>query len=281
MGVKDFIDTPLKYYSTGMQMRLAFAVAAHLEPEILLVDEVLAVGDLEFQKKCLGKMEEVSKGGRTVLFVSHQMNQIRRLCGRVMWLDAGRIRMSGPTHEVIGAYEAAMASGRWLREQERPDAPKAKARFLQWEIVEPREEQPNILRTLGPVTIRVIIRVDESVQQGRHRIVLFDSDGQLIWGWVKGGVSLPPGTFEFRYTFPYLPLRPGTYNWNVTLYDDRELVDTWYCVPEMIIATPNFQHTLDKWNGILNVPSEFVIEEMHTLPVAGAPAYEEGNRDEQ
>ena len=88
--VEKFLDTPLKHFSTGMQMRLAFAVAAHLEPEILFVDEVLAVGDIEFQKKCLGKMQEVSKSGRTIVFVSHQMNQIRRLCGRVLWIDGGR-----------------------------------------------------------------------------------------------------------------------------------------------------------------------------------------------
>src|ERR1700674_194247 len=90
--VEKFIDTPLKHYSTGMQMRLAFAVAAHLEPEILLVDEVLAGGDLEFQRKCLGKMEKVSQGGRTVVLVSHQLNQIRRLCKTVVWLDKGQVR---------------------------------------------------------------------------------------------------------------------------------------------------------------------------------------------
>src|SRR6202008_177878 len=90
--VEKFINTPLKHYSTGMQLRLAFAVAAHLEPEILLVDEVLAVGDLEFQRKCLGRMEKVSQGGRTVVLVSHQLNQIRRLCKKVVWLDKGQIR---------------------------------------------------------------------------------------------------------------------------------------------------------------------------------------------
>ena len=94
--VARFLDTPLKHYSSGMQMRLAFSVAAHLEPEILFVDEVLAVGDMAFQKKCLGKMEEVSRSGRTIVFVSHQMNQIRRLCERVLWFDAGRLRESGP-----------------------------------------------------------------------------------------------------------------------------------------------------------------------------------------
>src|ERR1700719_727493 len=107
-GVDKFIDTPLKHFSTGMQMRLAFAVAAQLEPEILLVDEVLAVGDLEFQKKCLGKMSEVSKGGRTIVFVSHQMSQIRRLCERVIWVDRGVIQQDGPTLDV-SAYEATFA----------------------------------------------------------------------------------------------------------------------------------------------------------------------------
>ena len=103
-GVEKFIDTPLKHYSSGMQVRLAFAVAAHLEPEILLVDEVLAVGDMNFQKKCLGKMDEVAKGGRTVFFVSHQMNAITRLCGRTILLEDGELRRDGPTHEVISYY---------------------------------------------------------------------------------------------------------------------------------------------------------------------------------
>jgi lipopolysaccharide transport system ATP-binding protein len=90
-GVEDFIDTPVKRYSSGMQMRLAFAVAAHLDPEILVIDEVLAVGDAEFQKKCLGKMEDLSKSGRTILFVSHNMSAIDRLCSRVIWIDGGRV----------------------------------------------------------------------------------------------------------------------------------------------------------------------------------------------
>ena len=92
--VERFIDTPVKHYSSGMQMRLAFAVAAHLDPEVLIVDEVLAVGDAAFQQKCLGKVGEVTKSGRTVLLVSHQLNQVRRLCNRVVWLDGGRVRQS-------------------------------------------------------------------------------------------------------------------------------------------------------------------------------------------
>ena len=100
-----FIDTPVKRYSSGMYVRLAFSVAAHMEPKILLVDEVLAVGDLAFQKKCLGKMENVAKEGRTVLFVSHHLFAIRTLCHRTAWLDGGQITEIGPTFEVVRNYE--------------------------------------------------------------------------------------------------------------------------------------------------------------------------------
>lgn len=102
--IEKFIDTPVKRYSTGMSVRLAFAVAAHLEPEILLVDEVLAVGDIYFQRKCLGKMSDVSKTGRTILFVSHNMGAVESLCSRAYWIDKGCLREQGPTRETIKAY---------------------------------------------------------------------------------------------------------------------------------------------------------------------------------
>jgi lipopolysaccharide transport system ATP-binding protein len=102
--VDRFIDTPVKFYSTGMRLRLAFAVAAHLEPEILMVDEVLAVGDVRFQKKCLAKMEDVGQRGRTVLFVSHNMPAITRLCERTILLDGGRVLDDGPSHRVVSTY---------------------------------------------------------------------------------------------------------------------------------------------------------------------------------
>jgi len=103
--VEKFIDTPVKRYSSGMRVRLAFAVAAHLQPEILVVDEVLAVGDAAFQRKCLRKMENVSKAGRTVLFVSHKMGSIKRLCDRVYWLENGEIKDSGPAEQIVEKYE--------------------------------------------------------------------------------------------------------------------------------------------------------------------------------
>jgi lipopolysaccharide transport system ATP-binding protein len=103
-GVEQFIDTPVKRYSSGMSVRLAFAVAAHLEPEVLLVDEVLAVGDAEFQRRCLGRMEDLSQSGRTVLFVSHQMQAVSQLCDRAIWLERGEILLDGPSSEVVARY---------------------------------------------------------------------------------------------------------------------------------------------------------------------------------
>jgi len=103
-GVEKFLDTPVKRFSSGMQVRLAFSVAAHLEPEILLVDEVLAVGDAQFQKKCLGKMKDISTGGRTILFVSHNMSAIRSLCSRTIMLENGRLAMDADTETVVSRY---------------------------------------------------------------------------------------------------------------------------------------------------------------------------------
>jgi lipopolysaccharide transport system ATP-binding protein len=103
-GIERFIETPVKHYSSGMYVRLAFSVAAHLEPEILLVDEVLAVGDVEFQRKCLGKMRDVAGGGRTVVFVSHNLGAVQRLCSRSLLIDGGRLIADGPPAEVVATY---------------------------------------------------------------------------------------------------------------------------------------------------------------------------------
>lgn len=257
--VEQFIDTPLKHYSSGMQMRLAFAVAAHLEPEILLVDEVLAVGDLAFQKKCLGKMGEAARGGRTILFVTHQMNQIRRLCGRALWFDCGQIRQSGAAAEVVGAYEAAMSAGE-AASPSVSDSAAARARFLRWEIVEPRADQPHVLTTLGPVGLKIVLQVNQWIRNAHHGIALFSNEDQLMWAWATNNVELEVGTHEFCYTFSMLPLRPGAYSWRVSLYDDNGLADHWSCLPEMIIATEVNQHPLDQWNGVLNVPCGFAID---------------------
>jgi lipopolysaccharide transport system ATP-binding protein len=256
--LEKFIDTQVKHYSTGMYVRLAFAVAAHLEPEILLVDEVLAVGDINFQKKCLGKMGDVARAGLTVVLVSHQLNQIRRLANRVMWIDDGQVRQDGNTHEVVSAYESAMARGDTNGHSQVRGAG-SKARFLRWEISEPRGDNPHLLTEIATTTIKFALEVHQAVRKGHHGIALRNLDQQLIWAWAADDLDLAAGEQELCYIFPMLPLRPGPYTWHVSLYEDGKLLDYWDCFPEMVVATEAHQHRSDEWNGILNVPSRFAI----------------------
>jgi ABC-type polysaccharide/polyol phosphate transport system ATPase subunit len=257
--VADFIDTPLKHYSTGMQMRLAFAVAAHLEPQILLVDEVLAVGDLVFQKKCLAKMGEVARAGRTIVFVTHQMNQIRRLCEKVIWIDGGTIRRVGSTSEVVGAYESAALSGTG---SDRNDSPFVKARFASWEIVEPRASDLNLIDRPGPVTFRFTLHVKTAIPRANHGIALYDSERRLIWANGFRGIALDAGCHVFTHEISELPIKPGAYSWRVTLWDEAELIDSWDATPDLIVGTLPMTHWLDEWAGVLNIPSRFTISQL-------------------
>ena len=254
--VERFLDTPLKHYSSGMQMRLAFAVAAHLEPEILLVDEVLAVGDLQFQKKCLGKMGDVAKSGRTIVFVSHQMNQIRRLCQRVVWIDAGVVRMDSVAHKVLASYESAMSAGDGARNVGRG----AKAQFLGWRIAGLQPDDVHVLSTTDPVTVKFWVKLSDPVLKGEHGIALFNAERQLMWARAEQNLVLEPGVHVFSHSFPSLPLRPGAYQWQVSLWENSEMLDLWDCLPEMSIATEVYQHHMDQWNGVLNLPAKFAHE---------------------
>ena len=256
--VDKFIDTPLKHFSTGMQMRLAFAVAAQLEPEILLVDEVLAVGDLEFQKKCLGKMSEVSKGCRTIVFVSHQMSQMRRLCERVIWVDRGVIQQDGPTLDVVSAYERAL-SARSEVDGAQKTGFSHNIQFLKWEFIVDEGAPPNVLQHFGPVSFRVVIYFPEAILKGSYGILLFDDSGRIIWHGNFELSGLQPGTFEFVHRLPTLPIKPGAYRWKAGVYDGHQWTDGWWALPEMVVGTKPMTNTGDEFQGILNLPCEMEV----------------------
>jgi homopolymeric O-antigen transport system ATP-binding protein len=165
-GVERFIDTPVKRYSSGMQVRLAFSVAAHLEPEVLLIDEVLAVGDAEFQRRCLGRMEELSDSGRTVLFVSHQMQAVAQLCDRALLLVDGEIDREGPAQGVVAHYLQTVAGTGSLREW--PDLATAPgteyARIRSVRVVDEDGELVSAADVRRPVGIEIgftVLRDDE------------------------------------------------------------------------------------------------------------------------
>lgn len=250
--VERFLDSPLKHFSTGMQMRLAFAVAAHLEPEILLVDEVLAVGDLEFQKKCLGKMKEVSQSGRTIVFVSHQMNQIRRLCERVFWIDGGQIEKSGPTGEVVASYEstALAVDDSQLR---------AGRCFLGWSVC----GRDNVVSDgLREITLHFRVHLAEPVSQGHFGFAVLNESSAVLAGWGFDNLDIAAGAREIVVRLPSFPLRPGAYSILCALYNrgnnltGGHLVEQWYAVPPLVVDTPPLAHPQDHWAGVLNIPAK-------------------------
>jgi lipopolysaccharide transport system ATP-binding protein len=271
-GVERFLDTPVKRFSSGMYVRLAFAVAAHLEPDILVVDEVLAVGDLSFQQKCLGKMGEVSRAGRTVLLVSHQMNAVRRLCRTCVWLDGGRVRMTGPAARVVNSYEADVDRRDAGPAADRGAAGDRGARFVGWQVVGPTGEAGHTVRDFEPVALEFLVRVTKPLPEARTGVAIFDGDGQVIWSSHAQGLSFEEGAYRLSYRLPSLPIKPGRYRVQVSLLDQEGFLDLWDCTPLLEVATDFVTHPIDQWGGVLNLPSEFAL-----VPCPeGAPAHAAG-----
>jgi lipopolysaccharide transport system ATP-binding protein len=181
--LEKFIDTPVKHYSSGMYMRLAFAVAAHLEPEILLVDEVLAVGDARFQKKCLNKMQDVGQQGRTVLFVSHNMSAITRLCPRAILLDGGHVLQDGPSHQIVSTYLSSEVGTIAVREW--PDPAKAPggevARLRRVRVCTEDGQTTDVVDVRQPVGIEMEYDVLKSGYMLMPYVHFFNQEGVLAF----------------------------------------------------------------------------------------------------
>ncbi len=218
-GVEQFIDTPVKHYSSGMQMRLAFAVAAHLDPEILIVDEVLAVGDAEFQKKCLGKMSDVTKEGRTVLFVSHNMGAVRSLTTRGVLLRSGQLAALGPTNQIVDLYmneslekgQSLLTNLHFFRRSKR------EAGFVDFVgvRVESSIQHEEGIPMGASLTFYLDLEVHQPVRNIGFTITLKNNEGVRVLlsaSWDKQfTVSLSPGLHTIAVTLGELPLTPGQY----------------------------------------------------------------------
>ncbi len=253
-GVERFLDLPLKHFSAGMQVRLAFAVAAHLEPDVLLVDEVLAVGDLEFQRRCLGRMDETVRSGRTVVLVSHQLGQVRRLCARALWIDAGRVRMDGPTAEVLAAYETSvLAAGR-------SEGLRGATGFTGWQVRGAEGETGHAVVRRGPLGLAFDVELAAPVRGGEYGITLYDGDRRIAWSVSHGGLDLAAGRYRLVHDLPDLPLRPGVYAFEVGFHDGLAW-HVWAAVPHLVVSTPALStHRLDQYAGLLNLAATFSVE---------------------
>lgn len=218
-GVEQFLDTQVKHYSSGMRLRLGFAVAAHLEPDILIVDEVLAVGDAAFQKKCLDAMEGLQSGGRTVLFVSHNMAAVENLCSRGIWIDSGEIRMDGPSKSVIRSYMEASAGegagGTDLSDDE-ARAGDGSIRFTRIEYLAPDGTPCALTRCGEGLTIRLYYRATQSVVCPSFGFRLFTGLGTLVtetYNLLHGTVidKVTPGSGYIDIHIASLNLLPARY----------------------------------------------------------------------
>ena len=215
-GVEKFIDTPVKRYSSGMYLRLAFAVAAHLEPEILIVDEVLAVGDMEFQRKCIGKMVEVAGHGRTVIFVSHNMGAVAKLCERAILLRGGTNVLDGTAAEVVNAYlmgDARLEAERTWAPGEGPGD--ATCRMLRVAVIQDGEPSAQ-LEMQAPFEIEVEYETAEPFTELLVGLDLLDSEGSPVLRATHNLASedytrAPAGRFISRCAFPASLLNAGSY----------------------------------------------------------------------
>jgi len=221
-GIRQFVDTPVKRYSSGMYVRLGFSIAAHLDPDILLLDEVLAVGDAAFQAKCLQRINELRQVGTTIVFISHDLGAVERVCDRVLLMQRGEIAASGSPSEVIAEYQRPAAGLAPPAPQEEGGAGSSKkAEVASFAFYDSEGYETSALRTGDPVIARINYRVREPVTDAAFEIFFFSHDGDLHCHLTTElddeliDLDLGTGTVEFFAS--ELGLLPGVYNIGVTI----------------------------------------------------------------
>jgi len=266
--IDQFLDTPVKHYSSGMYVRLAFAIAAHLEPEILLIDEVLAVGDAAFQKKCLGKMGEVAQGGRTVLFVSHHMGTVQRLCSRAMLLNSGQIAAIGNTRDVIATYLSTYTvlatPGEWADVSFAPRTGIGRAKIKRI-TYQGGPEKNNEACSYGPLDITLAIEADEPLTVSSISLTLFDGYGTKLINadtvTLDKEINLKSGMNFIRFHIDNLYLTEGVYTLGAWVANPPAEVYDWIKSGvniEIVDPQPQLDHV--KANGAVTCQYDVFVE---------------------
>ena len=249
-GVGEFIDTPVKHYSSGMYMRLAFAVSAHLDPDILIMDEVLAVGDLSFQKKCLSRVEGLANSGRTIIFVSHSMGDIARFCERVIWIEKGRIKFDGDSLEAIGKYEAEVNPKQSVLTNDSLRKGTGNARIVKVQHYGPLASQPEAMRTGESCEIELdyIVYTEYERVFDVFACIIFTNDvGKRVFAVPSEVLPVDltrigkSGTLTCR--IGRLPLVQGSYALTISLLINNQLVDKLEMVSSIKVLDGDFYGT--------------------------------------
>ncbi len=253
--VEQFLDTPVKRYSSGMYVRLAFAVAAHLEPEILVIDEVLAVGDAQFQKKCIGKMQEIGNSGRTVLFVSHNMGAINRLCTRGIVIDRGKLIEDGTTQNAVKRYlEMGRVDG-GINNAVFYGTLRQVLAFKQI-YINGSDEDSVLVSPASPLKVKVIGFSSEPIASFRITVSIYAGDIRLISQHdTEHPETIGAGPFESEVTVPPFVLRPGEYAVSIGGYQDGMNNWTWGTFLRSFIIMEEWSAGNDQHNhGLINIP---------------------------
>ncbi len=269
-GIGKFLDTPVKRYSSGMYVRLAFAVAAHLDPDILLVDEVLAVGDMAFQEKCLGKMHGLARSGRTILFVSHNMAAIQALCTRAILLSEGRLCTAGDPREVVSAYVAAVQAHGPRRTTPRSEGDEGIIGRLTDVHLESADGQRISTALSGaPVVVAVAYTANRSGLRLDVGIGLYTALGEKLLHFSTRYSAIPPSCWPphgtVRCHIPRLPLPQGSYRINVTLRDKGQLLDRLDGAATLYVQAGDYYNT-----GRIPPPTETKVLVDHTWELPDA-----------
>jgi lipopolysaccharide transport system ATP-binding protein len=270
-GVERFLDTPIKRYSSGMRLRLGFAVAAHLDPDVLIVDEILAVGDAGFQKKCLDAMEGLHSGGRTVLFVSHNMAAVENLCSRAIWIDAGSVRMDGGAKDVIESYLAsyggAELSGTELQVENRVGS--GEIRFTGIEYRTPDGTPMMTVRSGDAVTLRLYYRAERALRYTHFGLRMYTTMGTLITDtgtWHQGMVipEVAAGDGYIDVEVEALNLIPGRYSLSLWVTSEGGPPldgDVRTCLDVELADIYGGGRALDSRSGIVYFPQRWTLPE--------------------
>lgn len=224
--ISEFIDTPVKRYSSGMTMRLAFSVAAHLEPEVMLVDEVLAVGDNEFQKRCLNRIIEIAEEGRTVVFVSHNIGSVERVCNNALLLNEGRLIALGPTQEVVETYHK-MAAPDQESEEEILSGDLREPKFFKWSLSSDTSMGSYSMTSGGSGEFTFRLAVPERLRGVFFGMAVYTAENDLATALssfdLEGAArDLEPGLYDITFKVPSLPLGRGQYYVRASLVAERQ-----------------------------------------------------------
>ena len=257
--VERFLDTPVKRYSSGMYVRLAFSVAAHLNPDILIVDEVLAVGDTQFQNKCVGRMGEVSKSGKTVLFVSHNLPTVQRLCNKGIHIDSGKIENIDEISAVITRYQQTISGklpGKNL------DIDTGVAKFVYWKCAGQKDPLEHSCYSRDTCTLEFTLKSKRIILNAFIGLAIWSEDGKLILAASSLDndgryLEIIDGTYKIYFKVR-LPIKAGTYQFDISLNSkDHGQIDRWLAEPRIVVL-PKLSTTLpENWHGLLNEIVEF------------------------